>query len=65
MPFVNLLTGVILSQDFLNKDKNVNIYYEGLMPTLKLVALEAIENLLTVYLFEHMSVDCHPIATES
>ena len=61
----DLLTDVILGQDFMNQHQNVNIHLGGPLPTLHLGALQAVKTRTPVHLFEHLRADCRPIATKS
>ena len=61
----DLLTDVILGQDFMNKNQNVNIYLGGPLPTLHLGALQAVMTRTPVRLFEHLKADSRLIATNS
>ena len=61
----DLLTDVVLGQDFMNKHQNVDIYLGGPLPTLHLGALQTVKSSTPVLLFEHLKADCRPIATKS
>ena len=60
----DLLTDVILGYDFMQRHQNMNIHFSGSRPTLNLNALQAAVTNAPVRLFEHLSDDCHPIATK-
>jgi len=60
----DLLTDVVLGQDFMQRHQNVNIHFGGSRPTLNLSVLRAAVPNAPVRLFEHLSDDCHPIATK-
>jgi len=59
----DLLTDVILGQDFMQWHQNVNIHFGGSRPTLNLNVLYAAVANAPVRMFEHLNDDCHPIAT--
>ena len=61
----DLLTDVILGQDFMNKHQNVNVHLGGPLLTLHLGALQAVKTRTSVHLFEYLRADCRPIATKS
>ena len=68
VPFIvlnELITDVILGQDFMHKHQNVNIHFGGAMPTLHLGVLQTVKTSTPVHLFERLKVDCRPIATKS
>ena len=57
----NLLWDVILGQEFLSQHENVNIVFGGSESPLNLGALKPLTGIKPVKLFEHLSLDCHPI----
>ena len=60
----DLLTDVVLGQDFLEQHKSINIQFGGTKPALHLGALEPIKTSTPVKLFEHLKENCTPIATK-
>ena len=61
----NLLTDVILGQDFLKLHNQVLIEFGGPQSSLIIGALECIKTDIVPHLFEHLSSDCKPITTKS
>lgn len=63
-PLDNLRWDVILGCEFLSQHESVDIKFGGPKSSLNLAALKPIKVLKPVRLFEHLSSDCHPIATK-
>ena len=61
----NLLTDIILGQEFMQKHESVDFKFGGDMPSLQIAALKSLKTVSPPRLFEHMSNDCQPIATKS
>ena len=61
----DLLTDVIIGQDFMDKHQNVNIHLGGPLPTLHLGGLEAVKMSTPIRLFQHLKSECRPIASKS
>jgi len=61
----NLLTDVILGQDFLGQHELVKITFEGNKPPLSLGVLKSVKTNITPRLFAHLTTDCTPVVTKS
>ena len=61
----DLLTDVILGQDFMQQHESVNIMFGGRKPSLFVGALKTLKTIKPPVLFEHLSTDCRPIVTKS
>ena len=61
----DLLTDVILGQEFMQQHESVNIMFGGKEPSLFVGALKKLKTLKPPALFKHLSFDCHPIVTKS
>ena len=60
----DLLTDVILGQDFMQLHQSVKIHFGGAEPTLTLGILQPIKTSAPVKLFEHLQNNCVPVATK-
>ena len=60
----NLLTDVILGQDFMELHNEVTFHFGGTKPILHVGALKPIKTSTPVKLFEHLHNNCQPIATK-
>ena len=60
----NLLWNVILGQEFLSQHESVNIVFGESKSPLSLGALKPLTGIKPVKLFEHLSLDCHPVITK-
>lgn len=60
----NLVTDVILGEDFQNLHDSIFIKYEGKKPQLKLCSMTPL-NVDVPSLFEHLSPDCKPVSIKS
>jgi len=61
----NLLWDVILEREFLSQHASVTFNFGGLELPLQVGALQAVQNVQQVRLFEHLILDCKPIAAKS
>jgi len=61
----NLLTDMILGQDFLGQHELVKINFGGNKPPLSLGVLKSIKTNITRRLFAHLTTDCTPVVTKS
>ena len=63
----DLLTDVIIGQDFMKQHESVNFHFGGSKPSLNLgaVGLPAIKTATPIELFKHLSPDIVPVATKS
>ena len=60
----DLLTDVILGQDFMQLHQSIKIHFGGAEPTLTLGILQPIKTSTPVKLFEHLQNNCVPVATK-
>ena len=61
----DLLTDVVLGQDFMNQHKAVSIHFGGTEPPLHLNVLKALKVTNPPLLFQYLTKDYRPIATKS
>ena len=61
----NLLTDVILGQDFLKLHNHVQISFGGPKPALRISALDCVKTDVVPRLFDHLTNECKPIITKS
>ena len=61
----DLVSDVVLGQDFINLHKSVSIQFEGSKPELRLGVLRTAATTTPVSLFKHLSNDYIPIATKA
>ena len=61
----NLITDVILGQDFLKLHNHVQISFGGPKPALRISALDCIKTDVVPRLFDHLTNECKPIITKS
>ena len=61
----DLLTDVVLGQDFMHRHESVNIHFGGTEAPLNLNALKALKTPHPPQLFQYLTKDCHLIVTKS
>ena len=61
----DLLTDVVLGQDFVLQHEKVSTHFGGEKPSLNLNALKALKTPKPPKLFQYLTEDCHPITAKS